>query len=162
MSADMRPLSAGQSVIETQTDESFLRECKSAADMGAYAKMERRAVQQTLRRKIGSDDIREMLSDEEFTSDLVRKINFQFCNFNPIFKDQADGIILNPGPVRSSTQNQIAIPFKVNTRSYKVFYFISLILKIFFKFFFKFFFKTFFQFFSNFFKFFFKIWKLKF
>ena len=83
MSADMRPLSAGQSVIETQTDESFLRECKSAADMGAYAKMERRAVQQkTLRRKIGSeDDIREMLSDEEFTSDLVRKKCFQVLQF---------------------------------------------------------------------------------
>ena len=60
--------------MEVQTDESFLRGCKSAADVHSLSKYEHRSiVEKHVRRRIGSqDDIREIMSDEEFTSDLVR------------------------------------------------------------------------------------------
>ena len=61
--------------MEVQTDESFLRGCKCAADVttASVTKYEHRAiVEKHVRRRIGSeDDIREIMSDEEFTSDLV-------------------------------------------------------------------------------------------
>ena len=60
--------------MEVQTDESFLRGCKSAADVTSVNnKYEHRAIiEKHVRRRIGDeDDIREIMSDEEFTSDLV-------------------------------------------------------------------------------------------
>jgi len=109
MSADFRPHSVEVNVgcMEVQTDESFLRGCKSAADVTSVNnKYEHRAIiEKHVRRRIGDeDDIREIMSDEEFTSDL----------------DQAEGLLIKGGPIRSSTQNQIAIPFRVNTRIYKM------------------------------------------
>ena len=86
MSEDFRPRSVEVNVgcMEVQTDESFLRGCKSAADVHSISKYEHRSiVEKHVRRRIGSqDDIREIMSDEEFTSDLVSfnilVHNFQF------------------------------------------------------------------------------------
>ena len=78
MSAELRPRSVEVNVgcMEVQTDESFLRGCKSAADVTSiHPKYEHRSiVEKHVRRRIGSeDDIREIMSDEEFTSDLASK-----------------------------------------------------------------------------------------
>lgn len=84
--------------IEIQTDESFLRTCKSAADM--YDTHQPRKLND--KKLYTKETIEELASDRSFHSDL----------------DQADGLLI---PIKSSsTQNQIAIPFRQRNRSYKM------------------------------------------
>ena len=100
--------------IEIQTDESFLRTCKSAADM--YDTHQPRKLND--KKLYTKETIEELASDRSFHSDLVRLYIRIHVVFMAIIQDQADGLLI---PIKSSsTQNQIAIPFRQRNRSYKV------------------------------------------
>ena len=56
--------------IEIQTDESFLRNCKSAADIGSF--VPRKIREKTLRPVDSKEAIEELINDEEQMAHLVR------------------------------------------------------------------------------------------
>jgi len=86
--------------IEIQTDESFLRNCKSAADIGSF--VPRKIREKPLRAVDSKEAIKELINDEEQMANL----------------DESEGILL-PLP-KGSSETQIAIPFRQNNRDYKV------------------------------------------
>lgn len=86
--------------IEIQTDESFLRNCKSAADIGSF--VPRKIREKTLRPVDSKEAIEELINDEE----------------QMVHLDESEGILL-PLP-KGSSETQIAIPFRQNNRDYKV------------------------------------------
>jgi len=86
--------------IEIQTDESFLRNCKSAADIGSF--VPRKIREKTLRPVDSKEAIEELINDEEQMAHL----------------DESEGILL-PLP-KGSSETQIAIPFRQHNRDYKV------------------------------------------
>lgn len=86
--------------IEIQTDESFLRNCKSAADIGSF--VPRKIREKTIRHVDSKEAIEEMINDEETLAHL----------------DESEGILL-PMP-KGSSETQIAIPFRQTNRDYKV------------------------------------------
>lgn len=86
--------------IEIQTDESFLRNCKSAADIGSF--VPRKIREKALRPVDSKEAIHELIHDEE----------------QMVHLDESEGILL-PMP-KGSSETQIAIPFQHNNRDYKV------------------------------------------
>lgn len=86
--------------IEIQTDESFLRNCKSAADIGSF--VPRKIREKKLRPVDSKEAIEELINDEEQMAHL----------------DDSEGILL-PLP-KGSSETQIAIPFRQHNRDYKV------------------------------------------